>query len=66
MSTLDLTIHIRANIPHGGLPHEPVFGRYVSRAALHGLIDEDAELFLPDGTLLAQSRQLALFTPLNP
>jgi hypothetical protein len=66
MSTLDLTIHIRANIPPGGLAHEPVFGRYVSRAALDGLIDEDADLFLPDGTLLAQSRQLALFAPLNP
>ena len=64
MATLDLTIHIRADIPPDGLSHQPVFGRYVSRAALDGLIDEDADLFLPDGTLLAQSRQLALFTPL--
>jgi hypothetical protein len=43
-----------------------VFGRYLSRSAIDGLIDEDGQVFLPDGTLLAQSRQLALFTPFNP
>jgi acyl-CoA thioesterase len=66
MATLDLTIHIRADIPPQGLPHQPVFGRYLSRSAIDGLIDEDGQVFLPDGTLLAQSRQLALFTPFNP
>ena len=63
MATLDLTIHIRADIPPDGLSHQPIFGRFVSRAALGGLIDEDADLFLADGTLLAHSRQLALFIP---
>jgi hypothetical protein len=66
MATLDLTIHIRAEIPPAGIEHQPIFGRYLSRAALGGLIEEDADLFLPDGTLLAQSRQLALFTPFDP
>jgi acyl-CoA thioesterase len=66
MATLDLTIHIRANIPPRGLPHQPLFGRYVSRAAVDGLIDEDGDVFMADGTLLAQSRQLALFTPFSP
>ena len=66
MATLDLTIHIRAEIPATGLPHQALFGRYVSRAAGGGLIDEDGDLFMADGTLLAQSRQLALFTPFNP
>jgi len=66
MATLDLTIHIRGDIPPGGIEHQPLLGRYTSRAAINGLIDEDGDLFLADGTLIAQSRQLALFTPFHP
>jgi acyl-CoA thioesterase len=64
--TIDLTIHIRADLPPEGLPDQPILGRFSSRAASGGLVDEDGELFLADGTLLAQSRQLALLSPLRP
>ncbi len=61
--TIDLTIHIRADLPPGGLPDQPVLGRFRTAAAVNGTMEEDGELFLPDGTLLAQSRQLALLAP---
>jgi acyl-CoA thioesterase len=63
--TIDLTIHVRADIPAGGLPDEPVLGWYRSTAAKGGLMEEDAALFLGDGTLLAHARQLAIFMPLD-
>ncbi|MFL5817248.1 MAG: acyl-CoA thioesterase [Conexibacter sp.] len=63
--TIDLTIHVRANIPPEGLPDQPVLGWYRSTAAHGGLMEEDAALFLPDGTLLAHARQLAIFMPLE-
>lgn len=63
--TIDLTIHVRADIPPEGLPDEPVLGWYRSTAAHGGLMEEDAALFLPDGTLLAHARQLAIFMPLE-
>jgi acyl-CoA thioesterase len=63
--TIDLTIHFRADLPLGGLPAAPVLGRYASSAAQGGLVEEDGTLFLPDGRLLAQSRQLALLAPLS-
>jgi acyl-CoA thioesterase len=62
--TIDLTIHLRAEIPAGGLPPGPVLGHYRSTTAAGGLVEEDGALYLPDGTLLAQSRQLALLAPL--
>jgi acyl-CoA thioesterase len=63
--TIDLTVHIRADLPSGGLPDQPVLGRFRTAAAVNGLMEEDGELFLADGTLLAQSRQLALLAPLG-
>jgi acyl-CoA thioesterase len=63
--TIDLTIHVRADIPPHGLPDQPVLGWYRSTAAHGGLMEEDAALFLPDGTLLAHARQLAIFMPLE-
>jgi acyl-CoA thioesterase len=63
--TIDLTIHVRADIPPQGLSDEPVLGWYRSTAAHGGLMEEDAALFLPDGTLLAHARQLAIFMPLE-
>ena len=55
--TLELTVHLR-----GLLPREPdwALGRYRTRLARHGFMEEDAEIFSRDGELLAQSRQLAL------
>jgi acyl-CoA thioesterase len=63
--TIDLTIHFRADLPPAGLPDQPVLGWYRSTAARDGLVEEDGLLFLGDGTLLAHSRQLALFVPLE-
>lgn len=63
--TVDLTIHVRADVPPQGLPDQPVLGTYRSTAAHGGLMEEDAALFLPDGTLLAHARQLAIFMPLD-
>jgi hypothetical protein len=63
--TIDLTVHIRADLPRGGLPDQAVLGRFVTSAAVNGTMEEDGELFLADGTLLAQSRQLALLAPLG-
>lgn len=61
--TIDLTVHIRADLPPAGLPDQPVLGRFRTTAALNGTMEEDGELFLADGTLIAQSRQLALLAP---
>lgn len=63
--TIDLTIHVRADIPPQGLPDQPVLGWYRSTAAHGGLMEEDAALFLADGALLAHARQLAIFMPLE-
>jgi acyl-CoA thioesterase len=63
--TIDLTVHIRADLPPDGLPAQPVLGRFRTTAAVNGTMEEDGELFLADGTLLAQSRQLALLAPIG-
>jgi hypothetical protein len=54
--TIDLTIHFRAPLPYTG----PVLARFTSKLARDGYFEEDGELWSPDGTLVAQSRQLAL------
>jgi hypothetical protein len=63
--TIDLTVHIRADLPPDGLPDQPVLGRFLTAAAVIGTMEEDGQLFLADGVLLAQSRQLALFAPIG-
>jgi acyl-CoA thioesterase len=63
--TVDLTIHFRADLPPGGLPDQPLFGRFLTTTAAGGFIEEDGVVFAADGTLLAHSRQLALFVPLG-
>ena len=55
--TLDLTIHFRAPVASSG---DWVLARHASRFAAGGVWEQDGELWAPDGTLLAQSRQLAL------
>jgi acyl-CoA thioesterase len=54
--TVDLTIHFRTPVPSG----EWVLADYRSRFSAGGAWEEDGELWAPDGSLLAQSRQLAL------
>jgi acyl-CoA thioesterase len=59
--TVDLTIHFRAPLPPDAGPW--VLGEFRSPTARDGYVDGDARLWLPDGTLLAQARQLALLLP---
>jgi acyl-CoA thioesterase len=62
--TIDLTIHFRTRLPHPGMaPEDPVLARFRSTTSAGGFFEEDGELWAPDGTLLAQSRQLALLIP---
>jgi acyl-CoA thioesterase len=62
--TIDLTIHFRARLPHADMaPDAPVLARFTSRTSHGGYFEEDGEIWAPDGTLLAQSRQLALLFP---
>ena len=58
LPTIDLTIHFRAQ-PRVA-PGESVLTVFRSRHAGGGFVEEDGTLWAPDGTLLAQSRQLAL------
>ena len=55
--TLDLTVHLRGALPRQG---DWVLGRFRTRVARAGFLEEDGELWSRDGELLAQSRQLAL------
>ena len=58
LPTIDLTLHFRAVPP--ARPGTAVLARFSSRATHGGFFEEDGELWAPDGTLLVQSRQLAL------
>ena len=55
--TIDLTIHFRSPLP---LPDSLLLGRFRNRLVRDGFFEEDGELWAPDGTLVAQSRQLGL------
>jgi acyl-CoA thioesterase len=55
--TVDLTVHVRAPLPAG---EDHLLAAFSSRAAAGGAWEEDGELWTRDGTLVAQSRQLAL------
>lgn len=55
--TIDLTLHFRAPLP---LPDGVLLGRFTTSLVRDGFFDEDGALWAPDGTLVAQSRQLGL------
>ncbi len=55
--TIDLTVHFRASLP---LADGLLLGRFTNRLVRDGFFEEDGELWAPDGTLVAQSRQLGL------
>ena len=55
--TIDLTIHFRAPLP---VEAPLLLGQFVSRHVRDGFFEEDGLLWAPDGTLVAQSRQLGL------
>jgi acyl-CoA thioesterase len=62
--TIDITIHFRTALPRpeasGRDPHELVLARSRASTVHEGFFEEDAVIWARDGTLLAQSRQLAL------
>jgi acyl-CoA thioesterase len=63
--TVDLTIHFRAELPHPGLASDAfVLASFNTTVAAGGFLEEDGTVWAPDGTLLAQSRQLATLLPL--
>jgi len=55
--TIDLTVHFRAPLP---LPDTLLLGHFDCRLIRDGFFDENGMLWAPDGTLVAQSRQLGL------
>jgi acyl-CoA thioesterase len=59
--TIDYTVHFRSPLPPADATAEdPYLLVFKSGLARHGFFEEDGELWSADGTLLAQSRQLAL------
>jgi acyl-CoA thioesterase len=59
--TIDYTVHFRSPLPApGATVEDPYLAVFRSGLARHGFFEEDGELWSADGTLLAQSRQLAL------
>jgi acyl-CoA thioesterase len=62
--TLDYTVHFRSPLPPASATaEEPYLVAFESNLARDGFFEEDGELWSADGTLLAQSRQLALLLP---
>jgi acyl-CoA thioesterase len=62
--TIDLTVHFRVALPYAALgPEDFVLARFVSSTANEGFVEEDGQLWAPDGVLVAQSRQLAILLP---
>ncbi len=55
--TIDLTVHFRSPLP---IDDALLLGRFRTRQVRDGFFEEDGELWAPDGTLVAQSRQLGL------
>jgi acyl-CoA thioesterase len=55
--TIEMSVYFRAPLP---LPGSLLLGRFRSRHVEDGFFEEDGELWAPDGTLVAQSRQLGL------
>jgi acyl-CoA thioesterase len=68
--TIDLTVHFRSSMPRRGPdgssdpdPHELCFTRVTSKLIQEGFFEEDGIIWAADGTVLAQSRQLAILLP---
>jgi acyl-CoA thioesterase len=55
--TIEMNVLFRAALP---LPDSLLLGRFTTRHVQDGFFEEDGELWAPDGTLVAQSRQLGL------
>jgi acyl-CoA thioesterase len=63
--TIDLTVHFRVAMPREADPdpHELCFVQMRSGLLHEGFFEEDGVIWAADGTVLAQSRQLALLLP---
>ncbi|HEU4979040.1 MAG TPA: thioesterase family protein [Solirubrobacteraceae bacterium] len=62
--TIDLTVHFRNPPAATALdPQDRVLAVFRTATSEGGFVEEDGELWSPDGVLLAQSRQLALLVP---
>jgi acyl-CoA thioesterase len=63
--TVDLTIHFRVALPRVAEPdpHELCFARVKAGLIHEGFFEEDGVIWAADGTVLAQSRQLAILMP---
>ena len=63
--TVDLTIHLRSALPlSGARPDDYVLAVFRTGVVAEGFLEEDGEIWAADGTLIAQSRQLAAVLPL--
>ncbi len=62
--TVDLTIHFRTALPLADLAADAfVLAVFRTNVIAEGFLEEDGEVWAPDGTLIAQSRQLAVVLP---
>jgi len=63
--TVDLTVHFRAATPRSENPdpEELCLARMSTRVVHEGFFEEDGTIWASDGTVLAQSRQLAIVLP---
>lgn len=63
--TIDLTVHFRVSLPRTPQPdpHELCFVQVSSKLVHEGFFEEDGTIWAADGTVLAQSRQLAILLP---
>lgn len=57
MPTLQLTVHVRST---AAAARPPVLARFQTRSVVEGHAEEAAEIWSADGTLLAESKQMAL------
>jgi acyl-CoA thioesterase len=57
--TVDLTVHFRGELPRED-PLELVLGCFRTKVIHDGFFEEDGVIWAPDGSVLAQSRQLAV------
>ncbi|MFT3854413.1 MAG: thioesterase family protein [Ilumatobacteraceae bacterium] len=59
--TIDLTVHIRSIAALQRMqPDDWIAARFRTTVATEGLLEEDGQLWAPDGTLIAHSRQLGM------
>jgi acyl-CoA thioesterase len=64
--TVDLTVHFRASMPRSADPAELCLARMSTQVIHEGFFEEDGVIWSPDGTVLAQSRQLGIVLPRPP